>query len=105
MIRFLIFFLILIFPLFSNPINKANCMYKGVKLYGRVQFVKFGADFRAEVTKGIPDLIVDKTGKYNPNQCGYWEIVNHSPDFTIELVTYGADFTIMFSTSSPGVYR
>ena len=87
----------------SYKVSK-DCQCEGKMLKGRVKIVENGGDFRVRVCSGFADLKV-KTVSYTPTQCGEWQIVDYSPDFTVKIVgTNDAfDFTIEFVSNSPGV--
>ena len=60
-------------------------MFKGIKLYGKVQVVENFPDIKVKVDNIWPDLKV-KIVEHFPNTCGKWQIVEHFPDFKIQFV-------------------
>lgn len=86
----------------ENPIDKENCTYKDIPLYGRVKVVRHAADFKVKVVKYGADLRVKKVNAF-PDECGKWQFVNSFEDFTVEFVNSGADFTIQYEIGFPGV--
>ena len=86
----------------SEPINKGNCTCKGIPLYGRVEVVTSGADFKVEVVTIGADLQVEPV-TIGANRCGQWEFVTIGADFKVEFVTIGADFKIEYVTIGPGI--
>ena len=88
----------------SEPIDKENCSCKGIPLYGRVQVKNSHADFKVEVVNSNPDLYVEVlTVSRSYPECGQWEFVEISPDFTVEFTDVSADFRITYVTISPGI--
>ncbi|MGC8825226.1 MAG: hypothetical protein ACP5PZ_11660 [Bacteroidales bacterium] len=96
-----IFLLVSLAFMQDKPIDK-DCKCKGIPLYGRVRVVNAFADFRVRVVKAFPDLRV-KVVDALPQTCGQWQIVEHSPDFTIQFVDIDPDFTIQFVDAFPGI--
>jgi hypothetical protein len=78
---------------------KCDCSFKGVKLWGNVQYVTFSPDFKVKVS-AFPDLKVNET--YFPSRCGEWHTVTTFPDFTVQIVDMFEDFDIAYS-SFPGI--
>ncbi len=83
--------------------DKENCTCKGIPLYGKVEVVNIGADFKVEVVDISPDLKVEKVD-ISPNKCGKWEFVTTGADFKVEFVSISGDFKIEYVTISPGIY-
>eukprot|EP00009_Paramoeba_aestuarina_P003425 CAMPEP_0201521618 /NCGR_PEP_ID=MMETSP0161_2-20130828/15209_1 /ASSEMBLY_ACC=CAM_ASM_000251 /TAXON_ID=180227 /ORGANISM="Neoparamoeba aestuarina, Strain SoJaBio B1-5/56/2" /LENGTH=192 /DNA_ID=CAMNT_0047920281 /DNA_START=12 /DNA_END=590 /DNA_ORIENTATION=+ len=65
------------------------------KVYGKIQFVKAGADYKVKEVKSYPDLKVSKVSSF-ADKPGKWKIVDYGADYKIQVVTYGADFTIKY---------
>ena len=86
----------------SDPIERENCTFKGIPLYGKVEVVTIGADFKVEVVTCGADLKVEPV-TMSADRCGEWEFVTIGADFKVEFVTIGADFKVEFVTISPGV--
>lgn len=78
---------------------KCDCTYKGVKLWGKVQYVDVFPDFKVKVSP-FPDLNVEEA--YFGLKCGQWQIVTAFPDFTVQKVTMFEDFDIAYSPF-PGI--
>jgi len=76
-----------------SGLNKTLCTYKNKKLYGSVQIVDYGADFKVQIVDYGQDLKV-KEVSYGASYCGVWKIVDYGADFKIKIVDYGADFKI-----------
>lgn len=91
----------------SNPksdlfsYNK-SCKLKGVDLYGKVQIVNYGADFRVQIVDYGADLNV-KEVTYGAYSCGEWQIVDYGADFKVQIVSYGADFKIKLVSYGAGL--
>jgi hypothetical protein len=77
-------------PAMCGKIN-CDCTYKGIKLWGDVQYV---TDFPQIKIKrsSFPDLNVHETTL--PTQCGEWHTVTAFPNFTVQLVDFGEEFSI-----------
>jgi hypothetical protein len=85
----------------DKPISN-DCKCKNIPLYGRVKIVNIDPDFRVKIVTAFPDLKVKLVCSF-PDRCGEWLIVESFPDFTIQLVDIGQDFTIQFVENFPGV--
>ncbi len=62
-------------------------------LFGKVKEVGFNADFKVKVVDFSADLKVKKVNNL-PNSCGKWQTEPNLPNFTIQVVEFGEDFTI-----------
>lgn len=79
-----------------------SCVFRGKKLYGKVQVVKSFPDFKVQVVSSFPDLNVKKVSSF-PSSCGKWQFVTSFPAFKVKFVTSFPDFKIKYVTSFPGV--
>lgn len=79
-----------------------SCRLKGVDLYGKVQIVNYGADFRVQIVDFGADLNV-KEVSYGAYSCGEWQIVDYGADFKVQIVSYGADFKIKLVSYGAGL--
>lgn len=86
----------------ADNIDKANCTYKGVPLYGKVKIVTSYADIKVKVVSAYADLSVKRVDAY-ADECGEWQIVDSYPDFTIQLVNFHADVAITWVDSYAGM--
>jgi len=86
----------------AADIDKANCTYKGIPLYGKVKIVSSFADIQVKVTNSFADLLVKEVDSF-PDDCGEWQIVDSFPDFTVKLVDSFGDISITWVNSFPGV--
>ena len=98
--------IILLFILSGNSnyikINKNDCTYKNIKLYGKVQIVRSFPDIKVRIVSNFPDLKVRMVNSF-PDRCGKWQFVNSFPDFRIQYVDSFSDIKIKFVDSFPGV--
>ncbi len=85
-----------------NKINKGDCTYKGLKLYGKVQIVEHFPDLKIQIVEHLPDLLVQKVEHF-PNACGQWQIVDHFPDLKVQIVEHLPDLKIQWVDHFPGV--
>jgi hypothetical protein len=81
---------------------KKSCSLNGIELFGKVQLVNYGADFKVQVVDYGADLNV-KQVSYGAYSCGEWQIVDYGADFKVQLVNYGADFKIKMVTYGAGI--
>ncbi|HJQ59945.1 MAG TPA: hypothetical protein VJ890_23770 [Vineibacter sp.] len=79
-----------------------DCIYKGKKLWGKVQVVQSGADLKIQVVTSFADFKVQKVTSF-PDSCGKWQTVNSFPDLKVQIVTSFPDLKIMYVGSFPGV--
>lgn len=79
-----------------------GCMFKGKKLYGKVQIVDYFPDIKVQVVDYFPDLKVQKVD-YFPSSCGKWQFVDYFPDIKIQFVDYFPDVKIQFVDYFPGL--
>ncbi|MGE8668098.1 MAG: hypothetical protein ACN6PM_10245 [Achromobacter mucicolens] len=86
----------------AAEIDKANCTYKGIPLYGKVKIVSSFPDIEVKVANAFPDLRVQKVSSF-PDRCGRWQIVDNFPDFTVRLVDSFGDLSIKWVDHFPGV--
>jgi hypothetical protein len=98
---------------FTFPIGSSNsksdlfsynklCKLKGIDLFGKVQVVDYGADFRVQIVDYGADLNV-KEVSYGAYSCGEWQIVDYGADFKVQLVSYGADFKVKLVSYGAGL--
>jgi hypothetical protein len=79
-----------------------SCVFKGKKLYGKVQIVNSFPDFKVQQVTSFPDLKVQQVNAF-PDKCGRWQFVTAFPDFKIQYVTAFPDFKVQFVNAFPGV--
>ncbi len=80
----------------------SSCMFKGRKMYGKVQVVTSFPDIKVQVVSSFPDLKVQKVTSF-PDSCGKWQFVTSFPDIKIQYVKSFPDVKIQYVTSFPGV--
>lgn len=73
-----------------------SCKFNGVALSGRAKVVSAGGQIKVRVVPGVSDFGV-RTADRATGKCGDWRFVSTQPDFTVEIVDSGEDFTISFS--------
>ena len=92
-------------PIFSqsdDEINKEECSFNGLVLYGKIQFVESFPDITVQIDESFPDLKVKIVESF-PDECGEWQIVNSFPDIKIKIVESFGDIKIKFVESFPGI--
>jgi len=77
----------------TRGFNRSTCSFDDTFLYGKVQIVDYGQDFKVQVVDYGQNLKVQEVS-YGATSCGKWELVDYGADFKIKLVDYGADFKI-----------
>jgi len=82
--------------------STGNCEYKGIKLYGKVQFVTSFPDIKIQYVTSFPDIKVKFVTSF-PDDCGEWQVVESFPDFKVEVVTSFPDLKVEKVTSFPGM--
>ena len=87
----------------TNPIDKKECTYNGIPLWGEVKVSdhKNLADFKIKIDNAFPDIVVNFDNI--PQKCGEWRLVTYGEDFSVYFVTAFQDFSISISDSFPGV--
>jgi hypothetical protein len=81
---------------------EGNCEYKGIKLYGKVQFVSSFADIKIQYVESFPDIKVKMVSSF-PNDCGEWQEVSSFPDFKVQIVNSFPDLKVKEVSSFPGM--
>ena len=87
---------------FGSSSKFAGCMYKGKRLYGKVQIVDFLPDIKVQIVDFLPDLKVQKVD-FLPTSCGKWQFVDFLPDLKIQFVDFLPDLKIQFVDFLPGL--
>lgn len=80
----------------------SGCIYKNKPLFGKVQLVDYGADFKVQKVDYGSDLKV-RLVDYGASSCGKWQLVEYGANFKIQLVDYGADFKVQFVDYGEGL--
>ncbi len=99
--RLIIVLMSLICLSFTNDKPIVDCKCQGIQLHGRVKIVTSHADFEIKIVNSFADLNVKKVTSL-PQNCGEWQFVESSPDFTVKFVSSHPDFTIRYVNSFPG---
>jgi hypothetical protein len=79
-----------------------SCMFKGKKLYGKVQIVSAFPDIKVQVVTAFPDLKVHMVNAF-PDSCGKWQAVTAFPDIKVQFVEAFPDVKIQYVDAFPGV--
>lgn len=83
-------------------VDHQDCSIKGIRLYGKVQFVKNFADLKVKFVKSFPDLKVQFVDSFADN-CGQWQNVEFFPDFKVQIVDSFEDIKIQKVQAFPGM--
>jgi len=86
----------------KHIISTGDCEWKGIKLYGKVQFVESFPDIKIQFVESFPDIKVEFVSSF-PDKCGKWQEVSSFPDFKIQVVTSFPDIKVQKVTSFPGM--
>jgi len=86
----------------DHVIATGDCSFKGIKLYGKVQFVTSFPDIKIQYVTSFPDIKVKWVTSF-PDQCGKWQEVTSFPDFKVQVVTSFPDIKVQEVTSFPGM--
>ncbi len=78
-----------------------DCMFKGKRLWGKVQVVTAFPDLKVQIVNAFPDLKVQKVTAF-PDKCGKWQFVSSFPDIKIQFVTAFPDIKIQYVNAFPG---
>lgn len=81
-------------------VEKTECTYNDISLYGRVQFVQSFPDIKIEYVDAFPDIRVEFVEAF-PDGCGRWQIVEAFPDFTVQIVDAFPDVRVQQVNSFP----
>ncbi len=83
-------------------LDKKNCTYHGMKLYGKIKIVENFPDIKVKIVENFPDLKVKLVSSF-PDQCGEWQMVENFPDLKVQIVENFPDIKIQFVESFPGM--
>ena len=100
-----VFLLLVVYPTYSqseDEINKDECSFNKIKLYGKIQFVESFPDLTVQVVESFSDLKVKIVDSF-PDDCGEWQIVDSFPNIKVKIVESFADIKIKFVESFPGI--
>lgn len=85
----------------AKSVVSAQCTYKDIKLFGKVEVVENFPDLKVQVVEHFQDLKV-KSVSHFPDACGKWQFVDHFPDFKIKYVNHFPDIKIKMVDHFPG---
>ena len=87
-------------------IDKENCIItkdgKTYPLYGKVEVVKSGADFKVQIVNVGADLKVELVD-VGANSCGKVEVVKVGADVKVEIVEVGSDIKVEITKVGAGI--
>jgi len=86
----------------KHYLETGDCEWKGIKLYGKVQFVSSFPDIKIEYVTSFPDIKVEFVSSF-PDKCGKWQEVTSFPDFKVQVVSSFPDLKVQKVTSFPGM--
>ena len=86
----------------NKQLDKQNCTWKGMKLYGRIKIVENFPDIKVKVVENFPDMKVKLVSNF-PDHCGEWKLVENFPDLKIQIVENFPDVKIQFVENFPGM--
>ena len=79
-----------------------SCYYKGIKLWGKVQFVTSFPDIKIQYVESFPDIKVKFVTSFS-DKCGLWQVTESFPDIKVQIVTSFPDVKVKVVESFPGV--
>ncbi len=82
---------------------QSDCSFKGIPLYGKVQFVDVFPDIKIQMVDTLGDIKVKFVDAF-ADSCGEWQIVDVLPDFKVQVVEYGADLKVEEVSDFPGMW-
>ena len=88
----------------ANATDHEDCSLNGIRLYGKVQFVKSFADLKVKFVDSFPDLKVQFVDNF-ADHCGQWQKVDTFPDFKVQIVDSFEDLKIQKVQTFPGMIR
>jgi hypothetical protein len=89
-------------PAPDNPRVEKDCTWNGMKLYGRIKFVKNFPDIKIKIVENFPDLKVKVVDNF-PDACGKWQIVDDFPNLKVQVVENFPDIKVKFVENFPGL--
>ncbi len=87
---------------FIDALKSGACEYKGVSLWGKVQFVDAFEDISITYVDAFEDIRVQFVN-FLPNQCGQWQEVTAFPDFKVKVVSNFGDLKVKKVKHFPGM--
>jgi len=85
----------------EEGINFEHCTYKGLPLYGKIQFVENFPDIKVKIVENFPDIKVKMVNNF-PDNCGEWQVVSNFPDLKVQLVENFPDIKVKLVENFPG---
>jgi len=89
----------------SSLSNNNNSLYntgkKGCHVYGKIQFVEYGEDYKVKFVGVLADLEIKYVDLFADSP-GEWDIVDYGARYKIKIVDFGQDFTVKEVSIFPG---
>lgn len=79
-----------------------SCEWKGLKLFGKIQFVTSHPDVKIQYVDSYADINVQMVN-FSPSSCGQWQEVTSGADIKVQIVNSFPDLKVKLVTSSPGM--
>ncbi|MDQ7091382.1 MAG: hypothetical protein Q9M50_12245 [Methylococcales bacterium] len=87
---------------FSTSVEAKACVWNGIPLHGKVQFVTDFPDIKIKYVTAFATINVVFVKNFTA-KCGQWEIVDAFPDFTVQIVDSFPDLTVEKVSSFSGM--
>jgi hypothetical protein len=87
---------------FAEDEVRADCTFRGHKLYGKIKVVTAFPDLKVQVVDAFPDLKVQIVEAF-PDKCGQWKMVSAFPELKIQIVDAFPDLKIKYVSAFPGL--
>jgi len=85
-----------------QALANGECKFKGIPLYGKIQFVTSFPDIKIQFVENFPDIKVKFVTSF-PDECGLWQVTESFPDFKVQVVTSFPDIKVKVVESFPGM--
>ena len=85
----------------SNNNSLYNTGKKGCHVYGKIQFVEYGEDYKVKFVGVLADLEIKYVDLFADSP-GEWDIVDYGARYKIKIVDFGQDFTVKEVSIFPG---
>ena len=82
-----------LFSMNTMTIYAKACVWNGIPLYGKVQFVTAFPDIKIQYVSAFPDISVEFVTNFS-TKCGQWEVVESFPNFKVQIVNSFPDLTV-----------
>jgi hypothetical protein len=85
-----------------QALTSGSCYYKGIQLWGKVEFVTSFPDIKIQYVDNFPDIKVKFVTSF-PDKCGLWQPTENFPDFKVQVVTSFPDIKVKVVDNFPGI--